>query len=711
MKQSSYRNRILFYFTALAATVCPNLFAANHALLIGIQDYPMTEQSQERGLQQLSGPRNDIKLMEKILSAPPLQFPEDNIKILLDKQATHSAIEQAFADLKAQVNPNDFVYIHFSGHGSERINENPDVDNEITDNDQTWVTYGASTGSFPPLSKDDRDILDDQINVWLAEIGKVTDQIVFVSDSCHSGSVSRGPKMGVRAVAMDARPYPRAASVTNDAPPIGIRIGASGDKESAYEITQNGRSYGRFTWFWSKALNAVKPGETWGDIFKRTEVLMREESMMGLSAIYQRPQIALQNLLDQDIIVLGGDFPDRGTSILATSIDNEKQVVRLNAGLLGGVTKDSIFRVYAATENPSEAFAEVEITNVTPFSSEAKIVKGQVSVGDILVESQHAYNFGPIHVVIEGDDILGHEQNQKIFSLIADQLNTPEFELVNERRNDGWIIYLLRPDQQDGQYYASGAMLPKSKSGAVLEAWVLNMQEELLDDTMRVKLSNLDQDVNELVRKMKKLADLRDLKMLNNDPPDVRIQAYRLTEDDFCNDDSHAELCFRVDNRLYRATDSTELTLMDGQRQPLGSKIGFLVENRTQLPYYVYLLSISARDGAFVQFPLGHRTSEYARINGRESKKLEGALYFPNPGQEVIKVIMSEKPLDPSVFEFAGTQQERGVTRGPQNPLERLLNRTARLRGVRVYAPDPSEWGTVQAQMVIVKEGKDALNR
>ncbi|MBK6958445.1 MAG: caspase family protein [Nitrosomonas sp.] len=336
------RNRIKIafglYMMVLIIIFCPNLFAANHALLIGIQNYPDTEKFRKRGFQQLSGPRNDIKQMKKILLAQPFEFSKDNIKILLDKDATHTAIEKAFADLSNRIKPNDFVYIHFSGHGSQHENKNPKDDKEVTTsiqgrwttNDQTWVTYGASSGLYPEMDKDDRDILDDEINVWLAEIGKITNRIVFVSDSCHSGSVSRGPKMGVRAIGMDTRPYPKEILAPNGSPK-GIRIGASMDNESAVETIQGGQSYGRFTWFWSQALNDFGPGETWGNIFQRTKTLMREEDIAGRTRVFQEPQIMFHNG-DEDLKVLEGNFEKRGTRISVTVVDEKNKLFILIRG-------------------------------------------------------------------------------------------------------------------------------------------------------------------------------------------------------------------------------------------------------------------------------------------------------------------------------------------------------------------------------------------
>lgn len=714
MKYLKNHGDISFFCMAiLLIVICPISFAANHALLIGIQDYPETERFKSRGLQQISGPRNDIKLLETTFLAPPFEFPKENIFILTDKDATHTAIEKAFADLSKRIKPNDFVYIHYSGHGSQHENANPKEDQEVTTRignhlksfDSTWVAYGSSAGLFSDLSKDDRDILDDEIYQWLAEIGKITDRIVFVSDSCHSGSVSRGSKVGVRAIRVDPRPYPEESYITSGAQ-VGIRIGASMDNETAIEITQGGQSFGRFTWYWNKALKALKPGETWHDIFQRTEVSMREENLAGLGRNSQQPQIMLLN--NKDFTVLGGEFVAPSKRVSVTWADEKSQIVRLSAGLLSGVIKGSVYRVVSASDGSSQEFPKVEITKTEPFVSEAKILTGKLSMGDLLIEYQRAYQFEPIPITIEGDDTLKHEQKRKIVEQLTERLNVPElFEVVRGRQNEGWIIYLLQPEKNNDQYvYANGATLPNAKQGAPIEVWVLNMQEELLDDTLRITLSNLESGIKELVDKMKKLAELRDLKMLNNPPPNVKLNVHSLVEDNAC-DKINNNQCFTIIEagvtKKYRAMNSIDLKQMDGQKLPLNSKIGFSVENKTRDPYYLYILNISTRDGAFVQFPPKNRTSEYALINDEETRILDGGLFFPNPGQEIVKVILSRNALDPVVFEFEGTQKrEQDIKRGSKNPLERLLSRTAR-RGGLLHAPEPTDWGTLQAQMEIIK--------
>ncbi len=682
-----------------AAIASPQVLAAKHALLIGIEDYLDTPHFRKRNMQQLSGPRNDVEILKELFQTEPFQFPEENIVTLLDEQATHSSIEKAFKDLAARVKKDEFVYIHYSGHGSTHDNFD---DDEISGKDQTWVTYGASDAN----SKDSRDIIDDQINIWLAEIGKKTERIVFVSDSCHSGSVSRGPLLGVRAIEKDNRPYPKIEKRA-DIKPVGIRIGSSGDTENAYEFRQGDKSYGRFTWHWVKSLKMIKPGETWGDIFHRTEALMREETMTGFSRILQQPQIASLHRHHQNSVVLGGEIPENLNRIIVTAIDDNNKV-RLNSGQINNVTKGSIYTI----KHTSGESSEVEITHVEVFSSEAKIVKGAVQAGDTLIESHRAYSFDPIPVVIEGDALVGQDQIKTISQKIAEKLGLQEYKIVKERQNEGLIIRLFKPQQRDGEYVkeASNATLPKSHPGSDLQAWVLNMQEDVLDDVMHVNLAtDLEQGIDKLATNMGIYIDLLDLKKLNNSPPDIQIKVHQLIKDDTCAEGNQANSCFRLDG-MFRITKTTNLAQINGQQLPQGSVIGFSVENNTHSPYYVYLLSMSLRDGGFVQFPHNHRHSEYALIKPNESKLIEGgALAFPNAGQEIVKVIMSLKSLDTRAFEFKGTEDyRRSAAKGPQEHLEQLLNRTAR-RAKNIRAPDPSEWGTMQAEMAIVTKKDDAV--
>jgi hypothetical protein len=243
----------------------PNFAHSSHALLIGIQDY-------STGLHPLKGSRNDVELMSETLQEI-LLIPKDNITRLMDggdrekgiKPATHTEIRQAFYALSQKIQENDFIYIHYSGHGSLI----PDLDgNEESGYDQTWVPYDARTGKLNGI--DDFDIVDDEINAWLQPIFDKTENVVFVSDSCHSGTITRSDQT-VRTLFPDDRPHP---ALKQDALPVqGIRIGAAKDDKKAYEGTFEGKKQGVFTWYWAQALKTVFRDSNWEVVFQKAAAL------------------------------------------------------------------------------------------------------------------------------------------------------------------------------------------------------------------------------------------------------------------------------------------------------------------------------------------------------------------------------------------------------------------------------------------------------
>ena len=82
-----------------------------YALLIGINSY------KDRPLR---GSVNDVKAVEEYL-VKDLGVPGEQIRILLDEQASRSGILQAFADLRmdARIKEGDPILIFYAGHGAE----------------------------------------------------------------------------------------------------------------------------------------------------------------------------------------------------------------------------------------------------------------------------------------------------------------------------------------------------------------------------------------------------------------------------------------------------------------------------------------------------------------------------------------------------------------------------------------------------------------
>lgn len=99
--------------------------------------------------------------------------------ILLTQQATADAVVQAIEGAARELGPGDAFFITYSGHGGQV----PDGDgaggagDEVDRSDETWLLY-------------DRQLVDDELyGLWAKFQPGV--RIVVLSDSCHSGTVTR----------------------------------------------------------------------------------------------------------------------------------------------------------------------------------------------------------------------------------------------------------------------------------------------------------------------------------------------------------------------------------------------------------------------------------------------------------------------------------------------------------------------------------------
>jgi uncharacterized caspase-like protein len=150
------------------------------ALVVGVGKY------KSKDIQQLTGPANDVRAFSKAL-VDIYGFPRENICTLLDEKATVAGFESAWQKaLVDRAQAGDVAVFYFSGHGSQADDENGD---EPSGMDQTLVFHDSRTGKVD-------DELDDRINQLLEQLHTKTPNVVVVSDSCNSGSVTRAAGVG-----------------------------------------------------------------------------------------------------------------------------------------------------------------------------------------------------------------------------------------------------------------------------------------------------------------------------------------------------------------------------------------------------------------------------------------------------------------------------------------------------------------------------------
>lgn len=121
----------------------------------------------------LAGCINDAKDMLAIAR----QKQYDESYILIDEAGTYEHITSRLAAAAKKLKKGDTFFITYSGHGAYVPDTNND---ELDGKDETWCLY-------------DRMILDDELAAYWSKF-KTGVRIFMVSDSCHSGTVSRAIK-------------------------------------------------------------------------------------------------------------------------------------------------------------------------------------------------------------------------------------------------------------------------------------------------------------------------------------------------------------------------------------------------------------------------------------------------------------------------------------------------------------------------------------
>jgi hypothetical protein len=180
---------------------------------------------------------------------------------------------QGIQKLVREARSGDLVVITYSGHGSWI----PDLDDDEPDaRDEVLCPYDI--GQNRPLT-------DDELYDLFAERDRGV-RIVFISDSCHSGTVTR-----FAARAPEAAPTQRVRFLPpeNFLPPDQLRVAVSRaarraygtprpfggvllsgcqDTEYSYDAVFNNRPNGAFSYFALKTLDTLPDGASYRDWFK-----------------------------------------------------------------------------------------------------------------------------------------------------------------------------------------------------------------------------------------------------------------------------------------------------------------------------------------------------------------------------------------------------------------------------------------------------------
>ena len=645
---------------ALASIACtPSAQGEPYALLIGIADYS------DANLDSLDGPRNDVALMREVLLRR-FELPDSHITTLLDEEASHLGIRAAFSDLARSLEPEDMVYIHYAGHGSRAPDRNGD---ERSGYDQTWVSHGARTRPQAERSSlDDYDVLDDEIEAWLGEVLAKTDHVIFVSDSCHSASVTRGEAPKIRAAPADFHEHPLGTRGLKPADTRrAIRIGAARDVQAAAEFeSDEGVSYGLFTWNWAQALNEASRGTTWHEVFQRAaaQVQLRR----GQS---QQPQMEGSRRMQ----VFGGEFAPQQRTVIVSRVGESGKVVWLQAGELAGMTVGSVFQRKGSIASASPP--TLEITRVRAMESEGKTIEGRFAVGDLVSEESHVYAFQAVPVFLAGDYIDDLDQPlRETLTTLLDSL--PAYDLATTQKNAELVLYVTRPARDKGGdllYESADDTLPIADRNSEPEVWVLSSVEQLIHDSLRIPFTNRERGRTLLLTNLERLARVREVRMLGNaggGEVAVTLEATVMVPAERCN---AGEVCHSLPGvGLYRVAGHFPISELNATPLQTDQILTYTLTNRSRQDYYLYLLGISADGSIDMLFPTPGANRDAALVQPGMKLDLFAEGYghlLEVAGDETVKIIASRRPIDVSLLEQSGFV-ERG-SNADMNPLERLL--------------------------------------
>ncbi|PYG27177.1 caspase family protein [Pelagimonas varians] len=201
------------WVTAAALVTTPVFARENHALLIGASTYPNLD---ERFW--LVGPANDVDLVRGYLTTnPAVPFDAENITVLADgvaggQEPTLANIRTEMAVLATRLQPDDFVYLHFSGHGTQAPAQDPE--SELDGLDELFLPSDIGLWNDTAGSVQNA-LIDDEIGQMISTLRATGATVWAVFDSCHSGTVTRAANAGedlrMRKLDPTALGVPRAA--------------------------------------------------------------------------------------------------------------------------------------------------------------------------------------------------------------------------------------------------------------------------------------------------------------------------------------------------------------------------------------------------------------------------------------------------------------------------------------------------------------------
>lgn len=241
---------------------------AKKAFCVGINDYPYGADNDLRGCV------NDANAWAKLLKK---HYDFTDVKTLLDAQATKSNMLAGLKTLLAGAKSGDVLVFTNASHGTY-----------LADTDKDEPNYDEA---LCPYDSDNNLIVDDELRNLFANLPKGV-SLTVISDSCHSGSVTRAeisPTRRVRflnprlrgGVELDARQLRQASKKKEKFPETGMKeILLSGCKSNQYSADAmiGSTFHGAMTFYAIQAITDADYQLTYAELHEALLPLLEDEN-------------------------------------------------------------------------------------------------------------------------------------------------------------------------------------------------------------------------------------------------------------------------------------------------------------------------------------------------------------------------------------------------------------------------------------------------
>ncbi|MCJ8051867.1 caspase family protein [Shinella curvata] len=234
----------LLALTLSAAFPLPAFAAQTYALVVGVDQYPNDVS--------LDGAVRDAEDVYASMSAAGFK-----VKKFTNAEARKDDLRKAWTDMVAEAVSGDTIIFTYAGHGAQM----PELiaGDEADGLDEFLQLPGFDRNRYEETSKEI--IVDNEMNAWFAEAEGKGVHVLFVSDSCFSGGMSRSIKGKSRlapAVTVKLAPPSQEAVAGAALKEINFKqvtvLAASLESQPTPEVIIDGEPRGALSWSFARAV-------------------------------------------------------------------------------------------------------------------------------------------------------------------------------------------------------------------------------------------------------------------------------------------------------------------------------------------------------------------------------------------------------------------------------------------------------------------------